>query len=105
MSATAAGGPYATCPLCHTPDAVLTEQALAAGGDWCCATCAALWDTVRLSKVAAYRAWVVEHDHAAHAASSAPQGVWNAHLHSPLPARASQDLSPLALDSASTGLE
>lgn len=64
MTRTAAGGPYATCPLCHTPDAALTEEALAAGAEWCCATCAAQWDTVRLSKVAAYRAWAVEHDRA-----------------------------------------
>jgi hypothetical protein len=55
------GGPYVSCPLCHTTHVALTEAALAAGGGWCCAICSAQWDAVRVGKVAAYRAWVREH--------------------------------------------
>jgi hypothetical protein len=53
--------PHATCPLCHTADAVLTEAALTAGGEWRCLTCSAHWDAVRMAKVAAYRGWLREH--------------------------------------------
>ena len=52
---------HATCPLCHTADAMLTEAALAAGGEWSCATCSAHWDAARIAKVTAYHAWVREH--------------------------------------------
>lgn len=51
------------CPMCHT-QAPLTQGALDAGGAWRCVRCGQQWDARRLSAVAAYAAWVVEHDHA-----------------------------------------
>jgi hypothetical protein len=51
----------ATCPLCHTPDPLLTEAALAGGADWSCATCRADWSAARVATVIAYRAWLAEH--------------------------------------------
>jgi hypothetical protein len=52
----------AICPLCHTPHASLTYQALQAGGDWRCLRCGQRWDARRLDTVAAYAAWVAEHE-------------------------------------------
>jgi predicted Zn finger-like uncharacterized protein len=48
--------PHATCPLCHTTAASLSDDALAAGGDWRCTRCGQRWDTRRLATVAAYAA-------------------------------------------------
>jgi hypothetical protein len=53
----------ATCPMCHTPSAV-TQNAIEAGADWRCTTCGQHWDAGRLTAVAAYAAWRVEHDRA-----------------------------------------
>ena len=50
-----------TCPMCHTPSP-LTRGAVAAGGDWRCIRCGQHWESGRLAAVAAYAAWVVEHD-------------------------------------------
>lgn len=50
-----------TCPMCHTPSP-LSESAIAAGGDWRCMRCGQHWDGARLAAVAAYAAWVVDHD-------------------------------------------
>jgi hypothetical protein len=47
----------ATCPLCHTADATLTNASLAAGADWRCGRCGQMWDQKRLATVAAYAAW------------------------------------------------
>jgi hypothetical protein len=52
----------ATCPLCHTPHASLTHEALQAGGDWRCVRCGQQWDARRLDTVATYAAWVAEHE-------------------------------------------
>ena len=59
-----AGGPqpHATCPLCHTADRVLTDQALAAGSSWRCSRCGQHWNARRLATVEAYAAWGREHD-------------------------------------------
>jgi hypothetical protein len=51
----------ATCPMCHTPTSV-TQYAIEAGGDWRCVRCGQHWDATRLAAVAAYAAWVVDHD-------------------------------------------
>jgi hypothetical protein len=50
----------ATCPLCQAPHASLTDDALRAGADWQCLRCGQRWDAIRLSRVAAYAAWIVE---------------------------------------------
>lgn len=50
-----------TCPLCHA-SATLTQSAIDAAGDWRCARCGQHWDSARLSAVAAYAAWTVDHD-------------------------------------------
>ena len=52
----------AICPACHTQDPSMTNQALSAGADWQCARCGSRWDAIRLATVAAYDAWVSEHD-------------------------------------------
>lgn len=52
---------FVTCPLCHTADAIVTDAALSAGGEWCCVSCSAQWDSARIARVAAYRAWVGAH--------------------------------------------
>jgi hypothetical protein len=64
---------HATCPLCHATDLALSDDALAAGGDWCCARCGQRWDARRLANVAAYAAWVLERDEADRA-NAAPFG-------------------------------
>jgi hypothetical protein len=52
----------ATCPLCHTRHASLTEEALQAGADWRCLRCGQRWDAARLAAVVAYADWAAEHD-------------------------------------------
>jgi len=52
----------ATCPLCHTTHASLTEEALQAGADWRCLRCGQQWDAGRLAAVVAYAAWAAEHE-------------------------------------------
>lgn len=51
----------ATCPMCHTPTSV-TEYAIEAGGGWRCVRCGQHWDAARLSAIAAYAAWTIDHD-------------------------------------------
>ena len=51
---------HATCPLCHTTDASLTDDELAAGGGWRCIRCGQQWDARRLATVAAYAASQLE---------------------------------------------
>ncbi len=50
----------ATCPLCHTVAAAVTEADLAAGLGWRCATCDQRWDAPRLATVAAYARYVAD---------------------------------------------
>ena len=50
---------HATCPLCHTTNASLSDEALAAGEGWRCTRCGQQWDARRLATVAAYAAWVL----------------------------------------------
>ena len=45
---------HAACPLCHTIEMSLSEDALAAGGGWRCTVCGQRWDAPRLATVAAY---------------------------------------------------
>jgi hypothetical protein len=52
----------ATCPLCHTPRASLTDQALQAGGASRCVRCGQRWDARRMATVAAYAAWDAERE-------------------------------------------
>ena len=52
----------ATCPLCHTTDLTLTNDALSTGGEWHCSVCGQIWTAVRLATVAAYTAWAAGHD-------------------------------------------
>lgn len=47
---------FATCPLCHTADTVVTNQALRGGADWTCSRCSHPWDQIRLANAAAYAA-------------------------------------------------
>jgi hypothetical protein len=54
--------PRATCPLCHTIRAPLTQEAIEVGSGWRCGRCGQQWDAGRLAVVAAYTAWTVEHD-------------------------------------------
>jgi predicted Zn finger-like uncharacterized protein len=51
---------HVTCPLCHTTDAFMSNDALAAGGAWRCTRCGQRWDARRLAAVAAYAAWTLE---------------------------------------------
>jgi len=44
----------ATCPLCHTPDAVVTNQAVSGGASWTCSRCSHPWDRMRLATATAY---------------------------------------------------
>jgi hypothetical protein len=53
---------YATCPLCHTIEMSLSEDALAAGGGWRCTICGQRWDAPRLATVAAYAVWALERE-------------------------------------------
>lgn len=52
---------FATCPSCHTPDAVVTNAAVGAGADWRCQRCGQRWDGRRLAAVAAYAEWDAEY--------------------------------------------
>jgi len=52
----------ATCPLCHTTDASLSNDALATGEGWRCTRCGQPWDARRLATAAAYAAWAVRSD-------------------------------------------
>jgi hypothetical protein len=51
---------HATCPLCHTTNASLSNDALAAGEGWRCIRCGQRWDARRLATVAAYAAWALD---------------------------------------------
>ena len=46
----------AACPLCHTVDASVSNEALAGGASWRCERCGQRWDAERLSIAAAYAA-------------------------------------------------
>ena len=59
MTPEASAPPVATCPLCHTTSAKLSDEAFAAGGHWRCTGCGQSWTAQRLATVAAYAAWVV----------------------------------------------
>jgi len=50
------------CPFCHTPHAALADEALQARDYWVCARCGQRWDAHRLESVAAYAAWVADHN-------------------------------------------
>jgi len=50
------------CPGCHTPHASVADEALQARDHWVCVRCGQRWDAHRLETVAAYAAWVVEHE-------------------------------------------
>ena len=68
----------ATCPLCHTPHASLTDEALQAGDNWRCVRCGQQWDARRLETVAAYAAWVAEHERVApRRVSAAAVSTWD----------------------------
>lgn len=47
---------FATCPLCHTQDTVVTSEAVSKGADWICSRCSHPWDRIRLANAAAYAA-------------------------------------------------
>ena len=51
----------ATCPLCHTEDASMTNRAVSGGADWHCSRCGWRWDAGRLATVAAHAAWLAAH--------------------------------------------
>lgn len=52
---------FATCPLCHTTAATITND----GADWQCARCGQKWSATRRAGVLAYAAWVAEQQQAA----------------------------------------
>lgn len=60
-----AAATLATCPLCHTGDATLTNEALSAGADWQCVRCGQRWTAARLATVAAYAVWDDHHSNRA----------------------------------------
>lgn len=47
---------FGTCPLCHTRDRVVTNEAVSKGADWKCSRCSHPWDRMRLANAAAYSA-------------------------------------------------
>lgn len=47
---------FAACPLCHTPDPVVTSEAVSRGAAWKCSRCGHAWDRIRLANAAAYSA-------------------------------------------------
>jgi hypothetical protein len=62
-AATSPGDPceyldYATCPLCHTTDTTMTNDAVRSGADWLCGRCGQTWSGARLATVTAYEVWV-----------------------------------------------
>jgi hypothetical protein len=52
---------FATCPLCHTPDPVVTSEAVSRGASWTCSRCSHPWDRIRLANAAAYSASLLLH--------------------------------------------
>lgn len=70
-----------TCPMCHT-SAMLSQNALDAGGVWRCVRCGQHWDAARVAAVAAYAAWTVDHDRAR---SRGTEGSNEAALYRPVP--------------------
>jgi hypothetical protein len=63
---------FATCPLCHTPDSVVTSEAVSRGADWICSRCSHPWDRIRLANAAAYSASLSLH---ARSAPITPAGL------------------------------
>jgi hypothetical protein len=70
-------GGFATCPLCHTPDPIVTSEAVSKGADWKCSRCSHPWDRIRLANAAAVlrdqasrRAATLEHEADADAIAS-----------------------------------
>lgn len=53
---------HLVCPSCHTPHALLAVAEPAVSDDWLCVRCGQRWNNSRLETVAAYAAWVAEHD-------------------------------------------
>jgi ribosomal protein L37AE/L43A len=47
-----------TCPLCHTEDPTITNEALIAGGAWGCVRCGQTWSAARIATAAAYADYV-----------------------------------------------
>jgi hypothetical protein len=64
----------ATCPLCHTIEGSLSDEALAAGGGWRCTLCGQRWDAPRLATVAAYAVWAREYETMSRQSSS-PEAI------------------------------
>ena len=56
-----APSPLAACPFCHTSLASLPHEAIRADDSWVCARCGQEWTAHRLETVAAYAAWLWEH--------------------------------------------
>ena len=54
---------FATCPLCHAADSVITNVAVGGGAAWRCARCGQQWDGLRLAAVAAYEVWASNNGH------------------------------------------
>jgi transcription elongation factor Elf1 len=51
---------FATCPLCHTADSIVTNVAVSGGGEWHCAKCGQSWDARRLEAVGNYEVWLAD---------------------------------------------
>jgi transposase len=49
-----------SCPLCHTVNPTMTDDALATGAYWVCTRCGQTWDAHRLAAVAAYARYCAE---------------------------------------------
>ena len=47
-----------SCPLCHTVNSTMTEEALTKGSSWRCPRCGQTWDAHRLAAVAAYARYI-----------------------------------------------
>ena len=62
LSASHPSSELATCPACHTTDAVVTKDALSKGTDWKCGRCGGQWNATRLATVAAYAVWLSDHN-------------------------------------------
>jgi ribosomal protein L37AE/L43A len=60
------------CPMCHRP-AALSQEALAAGGDWRCDRCGQRWHAARLTACGAYATWVDGREAADRRAASSPE--------------------------------
>jgi predicted Zn finger-like uncharacterized protein len=74
--ATAALPGFATCPMCRTVDATVTNDAVSKGADWRCGRCGQRWDALRLAKAADYAAWAskLNESHMKRRASGAHRG-------------------------------